>query len=296
VHADHGPIAREALARTAAFVRDEFGLDLRTALVPVADVRAAGHDVHVARFGPSPDVSYAMFRGGGLAWATEEMKAGRYLIAPGPVGARPDLNGLSCRFDALQARLGVMASLIVVPVAGQAAGFEALVRQVLAVLETPAQARRPFAKTEDIILRWPAEGLGLEISANRIGGYPRWLIRLERLIFTRFATYLMNGNRTAGRFNALRYKGELVANADFRKFDDGLKLTLDCTPDCADALEALLARAEAEGVVRYGLHRQKAAIMTCFVPTPTQSNHIHFIDGADGGYTAAARALKSRGA
>jgi hypothetical protein len=32
--------------------------------------------------------------------------------------------------------------------------------------------------------------------------------------------------------------------------------------------------------------------MTCFVPSPTRSDHVHFIDGAMGGYAAAARAVK----
>jgi hypothetical protein len=32
--------------------------------------------------------------------------------------------------------------------------------------------------------------------------------------------------------------------------------------------------------------------MTCFVPSPTSADHIHFVDGAMGGYAMAARALK----
>jgi hypothetical protein len=34
--------------------------------------------------------------------------------------------------------------------------------------------------------------------------------------------------------------------------------------------------------------------MTCFVPTAGTSDHLHFIDGAAGGYALAARAMKSR--
>ena len=62
-------VGRQALAAAAAWVRDELGMHMRVALVPVAVVRANGLDVRVARFAPSPDVSYAMFTGGGLAWA-----------------------------------------------------------------------------------------------------------------------------------------------------------------------------------------------------------------------------------
>jgi Protein of unknown function (DUF3095) len=44
--------AREALAATATWVRDDLDLMMRVALVPVAAVRAQGLDVRVARFGP----------------------------------------------------------------------------------------------------------------------------------------------------------------------------------------------------------------------------------------------------
>ena len=294
IHADHAPVAREALARTCAFVRDEFDLDLRAALVPITDIRAAGKDVLVARFGPSRHVSYAMFRGGGMNWATEAMKRGDYAIMPAEKGVRPDLSGLSCRFEAAPATHGVILSVIVVPMGGETAAFDALSADILALAHAEGRATRPFASVEDLKLRWPGEGLDLEVRINHVAGYPMWLIRLERLFFTRFASFLMNGNRKAGQFDAKRYKGELIVNADYRKFDDGLRLTLDCTPELADALEARLVAARAAGIAQYGVHRQQAAIMTCFVPSASHANHIHFIDGASGGYAAAAKTLKTQ--
>src|SRR3984885_12764761 len=62
-------VARSALAATAAWAGGELGLGLRVALVPVAQIRAHGRDVRVARYAPSANLSYAMFSGGGLAWA-----------------------------------------------------------------------------------------------------------------------------------------------------------------------------------------------------------------------------------
>jgi hypothetical protein len=95
-----------------------------------------------------------------------------------------------------------------------------------------------------------------------------------------------------GGFDPARYRQQLVRNTDFRKFDDGLRMTLDCTPELADRIEAVLVSAQASGAGRYGVHRQTAALMTCFVPSPTRSDHVHFVDGAMGGYAAAAQALK----
>ena len=95
-----------------------------------------------------------------------------------------------------------------------------------------------------------------------------------------------------GPFKPKVYLRELVENSDFRKYDDTLRMVIDCTPELADTLERRLAAAAAAGIARFGVHRQDRAMMTCFAPSMIQSNHVHFIDGANGGYALAAMALK----
>lgn len=74
--------AREALAATAAWADGELGLTLRVALIPLAAIRRHGLDVRVARYGPSENLSYAMFAGGGLAWADAAVKRGEFAVTP----------------------------------------------------------------------------------------------------------------------------------------------------------------------------------------------------------------------
>jgi len=81
------------------WAEEEFGLTLRTAQVPLADIRAAGHDVSVARYQASEGVDYAMFNGGGLSWSEAQMKLGAYAVPPATPGSIPDLTGLSCRWS-----------------------------------------------------------------------------------------------------------------------------------------------------------------------------------------------------
>ena len=75
-----------------------------------------GHNVNVARFGPSKNVSFAMFMGGGLAWAERAMKAGQFAVPAAAPGTRPDLSGLSCRWNDIPATRGLILSLVVAPV------------------------------------------------------------------------------------------------------------------------------------------------------------------------------------
>ena len=112
------------------------------------------------------------------------------------------------------------------------------------------------------------------------------------LIGTLIAYIVMKLGIRVGTFDPARYRREVVENSDFRKFDDSLRMTLDCTPGLADRIEGRLSAARSANIVRFGLHRQPAAIMTCIVPSISESNHVHFVDGAAGGYALAAKQLK----
>jgi len=282
---------REALAATAAWTRDDLELTLRAALVPVADARAQGLEVSVARFAVSKDVSYAMFAGGGLAWAERAMKAGGYAVPPAPPGTRPDLSGLSCRWNDIPAEKGVMLSLVVAPVTHGSAAFRRLVESLLAELDASDEAARPVPDGAPGV-GWPPPGLELEARASRRAGEGRYAARLRVMAETLLAYVVMRtGIRVAG-FDPARYRREVVANSDFRKYDDTLRMTLDCTPALADRIEQRLAAARNANVLRFGVHRQSAAIMTCIVPSIADGGHFHFVDGAAGGYARAASRLK----
>jgi hypothetical protein len=284
--------ARAALAATATWVQEELGLTLRVAMLPVRIIREQGYDLRVGRFGASRDVSYAMFTGGGAAWADAAMKRGDYKVDPAPAGTRPDLSGLSCRFSVMPSRRGVVMSLVVVPgTSGNDPAFRDLIADIVQLVERSPEHSRPVP-AEGPALHWPAPGFDLELRATR-RGRPMLLQRIWLYGFTGLAYLLMKYKINAGGFVPQRYIQQVVDNSDFRKYDDGLRMVLDCSADLADTIERRLVAAAAAGVARYGVYRQNSAMMTCFTPSPTKSSHVHFVDGADGGYTLAARALKT---
>jgi Protein of unknown function (DUF3095) len=282
--------ARTALAASITYASEELGLSLRAAMVPVASVRAAGLDVRVARFAPSPHVSYAMFSGGGLAWAERAMKRGEFAVAAAAPGTRPDLAGLSCRFERIKAVRGVILSLLVMPAgpAVQGAYWDVIAR-LLALAAQRDAAGRPVTR-ETLRTKWPPTGLELEARTRRRAGRSlrraRWRVGLETLL----AYLVFRWGVRAGTFVPQTYLAEVAENSDFRKYDDGLRMTLDCTAALAGAIEALLEDAARHGAVRFGLHRQDAALVTCFTPS-LFGEHFHFVDGASGGYAAASQRL-----
>jgi hypothetical protein len=285
---------REALAASAIWVEESLNLVMRVALVPVAAVRAQGLDVRVARFGPSPNLSYAMFSGGGLGWAEAAMKRGEFAVPKARSGTQPDLTGLSCRFEEIPSARGLILSVLVMPAgAADPLAFRRLIEDVVALVERSPDAGRPVPSGGPP-LRWPPAGADFEARAKRGGSLLKR--RASVLAYTLFAYLIMRFGISVGGFIPKTYVQQVVENSDFRKYDDGLRMILDCTPELERALTQRLAQAAAAGVARYGLHRQDAAMMTCFTPSALRSDHVHFIDGARGGYASAATALKATAA
>lgn len=284
-------VARDALARVARWAATEFDIGMRVALVPVAEARKVGLDVRVARFQASKGADYAMFEGGGLHWAETQMKQGAFTIAPAPEGAVPDLTGLSCRWSHMPSRNGTILSVVVAPVAGASPDAIAEVYgRVIALAQELERGGHP-APASGPGSRWPPAGATLEAHAARGRGSLKGARR--KALFESFVAWVLirTGIRVGG-FDARGYAREVGDNADFRKLDDGLKMTLDCDSETQAQIEEVLAAAAGAGVLRYGVATQDEAMMTCIVPSIMTDDHVHFIDGAAGGYTLAATRMK----
>jgi hypothetical protein len=279
--------AEAVLAATATWAAAELNLELRVAAVPLIAIRAQGLDVRVARYAVSSNVSYAMFSGGGLAWAEAAMKRGEFAIEPAPSGSWPNLAGLSCRFQEIKSARGLILSILVFPRADADPGaFRTLTEDIIAIVEKSPDAGCPVP-LDGPGITWPPPGVELE--ARTAPGYH--LIRRAKVLTQTLLAYLiMRFGIRIGDFQPSTYIQQVVENSDFRKYADGLRMIIDGTPELADALEKRLK--SASKVALYGIHQQDSAIMTCFTQSALRPNHVHFIDGAQGGYTAAATAVK----
>jgi hypothetical protein len=279
--------AELALAAVRRWARAEYGIELRVAMISVADIRDAGRDVRVARYAPSDGVDYAMFSGGGLAWAEDQMKTGLTHL-PEQEGATgtPDLSGLSCRWSNVTSERGAILSVVLKPQDGVSEeAFAQVAEAVIGASGADPRGHHPVPlKGPDA--HFPPPGMPIEARVRQNGPL---VARLAGLAVSNALIWaLMRSGRKLGNFDPMAYRAEVAANADFRKFDDGLKMTLDCDATTQAHLETILRKAKADGLVLYGLHAQAEAMMTCLVPSPNESTHMHFVDGAAGGYALAA--------
>ena len=283
--------ARAALAAVQVWAREEFDMGLRVGLFAMSDIRAAGWDVTVARYQVSDGVDYAMFSGGGVLWAEAQMKAGVDTVPPAPSGTQPDLTGLSCRWSHMKSRNGTILSLLLQPKEGADPGAVARVsKAVIDAVSHLDRAGHP-SPVEGPGTGWPPPGAVLEAHASR-GGKSLGTRKRQILFETAIAWVLLKTGIRLGGFDPAHYRHTVGGNADFRKFDDGLKMTIDCDPETVVTLRDVLSSAEAAGIISYGMHMQDEAMMTCIVPSIMDDTHVHFIDGAAGGYTQAATQIK----
>ena len=291
IPADDADTARTTLAALRGWAASEFDIALRAALVPVFDIRAAGFDLRVARHAPSTGVDYAMFTGRGLAWAEAQMKAGQYEVAADGTGALPDLTGLSCRWSNSPARHGQIVSLVIQPTLhATEQDFADLAQSVLSAAETLERAGHPVP-TNGPPINWPPPGLDIDAHVSRAGS--GLAMQKTKLLLQNLLIWLLfKTGKRLGSFEPDQYKQTVSRNADFRKFDDGLKMTLDCDPATLSRITRMREDARARGKIRFGLFAQKEAMMTCFVPSATRDDHVHFVDGASGGYAQAAAAMR----
>jgi hypothetical protein len=288
---------RKALLAVRSLAELKFNLSLRVGIVPVARINASGdHRVMVAKYQISPGNMLATFSGGGIELAERWIKSdSSYLAVDIEDDEPPNLNGLSCRWQPLASENGVMLSVLVQAIADdekqKAAIYSALIDTLGEISADAINQGKPISDN-NMNFRWPPRGLGAEIDAT-VGKRNQLLWASRLYLYSLFQWCLDRFDLTVGGYRGRQYRVELRSNTDYRRFDDTLRILLDCTLAQADEIDKMLALRAECGELVYGLHRADSALMTCLIFSLEKAEHIHFVDGNDGGFTSAAKNMKA---
>lgn len=290
---------RSALAKTREMAARSFALDLRVATLPVSRVRAAGHDVLVARHRVAENYVQAVFAGGGMAWAERFMKdpataADCAIDAATP--ARGSHEGLECRWQDIPSPHGETVSLMV---RAAGANANAVYRALIDKIRETYGAEDACHPVTLLALSMTLDGRRLDnevgVRAAEQGPWARWRYRMWVRMVIVLGWFLMRFGLKTEQTDWRQYKPTLVRNSDVRKFNDVYRQILAGTAAQREALTAWLEERYARRELVYGLHVSDRAQMTCLV-FDYSGKHLHFIDGADGGLFSAAKAFKERAA
>ena len=275
-----------------------FDLSLRIGVVEVAEIhRRSRSRVMVGKYRLSPGNELATFSGGGIEVAESWIKSGsKYLREQKIADNDPDLGGLSCRWEPLASQNGVMLSLLAQAVlddeSEKSCLYRDLINEIYSITNDATGNTRPVTDA-NMVFRWPPRGLRAEINAT-VGARNRYLYTFKLYLNSLLQWCLDRFDLSAGGYRGRQYRVELRANTDYQRFDDTLRILLDCSVAQADEIETMLASRAQLGNLKYGLHRSDSALMTCLVFNLHKGEHIHFVDGSDGGFTTAAKSMKAK--
>jgi hypothetical protein len=267
-------------------------LGLRVGAVPVAEVEALGAPIEVGRFELAAGRCIAVFKGGGLAAAEklikgDEAKWGRQA----EVGGAPDLDDLSCRWNPVPATRGTALAVLVQARGGDPqAVYADVLPRFEQILGRPLSEVNPIKRSAMHYRGWWA------CVRDEVRQFPTAFSRAfaKKLTGITVAVLSLKWGLKPGFYDPVAYAASVPAHSDYRKFDDLLRLVIDCSADEVGQLRAYLEAERKAGRLHYGLHASKAALLTCYVRGTDPGEHVHFVDGGDGGYAVAAKELKAQ--
>lgn len=264
----------------------DFGLDIRVGKVPVQTISDQGKLLRISKFHHSNAFSIPVIAGDGLLFAEQIVKGPDYPIEDFPKpGSAPDLSGMQCRWDQIlppEDKEEIVTLLVLAKdISNQSRVFSAIMNRIDAVYGN-ARARQPISVPK---LRQKTTFGKLRAEMRvRLGKIKLLELLREKLISWYAYIYF----RT---LRGKRYLESLVDMSDTLVLDGKINTVITGNAKQRAQLEAFLQTLEHSGEILFGMHTSRASVMSCYV-RDLEDGHIHFVDGAEGGYTMAAKMLK----
>jgi hypothetical protein len=293
--------AIKALRAAQQLARVSFGLELRVGLVRVAELVTENYWLRIGKVQLSQYVTQPVLSGRGWEEAERRVKdtnaSGVLRVVESEGVAEGSFEGFECRWQNVPSFQDHKLALLVAATSKDAATNFMTYQNVLAKIQAI------YGDVEDYH--------PLRVDRMRLTFSPKllsheWRVRSAHLIVWQRIQYFakMLFMNAAGRYifakkidtEAVKwthYLDDLVDNSDFRKFDGMLRMVIDGKNAQAAALEKYLENEYHLGRLVYGMHQSPEALMTCIVQS-YNGNHLHFVDGSDGGYALAAHQLKQQ--
>ena len=265
-----------------------YDLTLRVGSVAVADIYKEGHDLNISKLRTSKLFSIPVLLGDGLNYAEKVIKGEDYILSPLPVKQDElDMTGMQCRWDKIKPpqEYDEVVSLLITArdSVKQAAAFK-IVIDILDEIYGEQETRKPIS-VPMLKLKATLEKIRMEMR-TKFGGY-RPVYLLHKWITTLLGYFYFRTKQ------GKKYLLQLVDMSDTLVIDGKINTVISGTSKQREQLELALNDLERSGLISYGLYVSKESIMSCYVRNMNE-DHIHFVDGAEGGYTKAAGMLKRK--
>ncbi|MEO5893089.1 MAG: DUF3095 domain-containing protein [Ferruginibacter sp.] len=263
-------------------------LSLRVGNVKIADIYQQDHELKISKFKTSTVFSIPVLIGDGLAYAEKIIKGEDYIFSHSATSDESlDLTGMECRWDKIKPPENnyEVVSLLVI---AREPGSQALVfKKVIDWLDDiygAQQTRRPISASK-LKLRTTLAKIRMEMR-TKLGKFKPFYL-LQAWVQGLLGNFYFRTKK--GKF----YLDQLVEMSDTLIIDGRINTVIAGTSQQRKLLETALDVLELNGEIIYGLYVSQESVMSCYVRN-MNDDHVHFVDGSEGGYTRAASVLKKK--
>ena len=290
-----------ALVAAKQMAKNNFRLNLRIGIVAMEDIKTAGHEIFVGKYQPTLHFQQAMFQGDGLCHAESLIKDpgidNPYIISDEQIEANGSFEGFKCRWNEIPSPHEETVAILVQALGEEIAATEITYHEVsekIFELYGDEQEHHPL-RMENLSLTNSVRKLSNEVKVRVISlnFWSRFLYTVKLEFLSYVGRYFMQKKIKTENTDWGHYKQTLIANTDYRKFDEVLRMIISGTLEQRKQLTTYLEHLRDERKIVFGIHASANALMTCLVFN-YENDHVHFLDGSDGGYALAAKNMKQQ--
>lgn len=271
-----------------------FGLEMHIGSMPVKEILACGCWVKLAKLEIDSIYRKAIAVGSGLRFAEQKIKQAKHegfdaLRAT----EKLNLTGLECRWNKVKPPRLEAENICYLIEAVEPQKQLQVYAALFAAIEDiygDLQKRNPICMEQ---LK-PLYDWG-KLKKEMLLKLGRWkpAYFLDAFFRTLFGVFSFRYNWNIGGVRGKEYLAQLVAHADTFAVDGRVNTIICGTADTHQQFLEYLNGEERKGTLVYGHHSSKESIMTCYIEN-RNARHVHFVDGADGGYTEASKEYKQK--
>lgn len=268
---------------------ENFDVFLRVGNMPVSEVYKNGYRLKIAKAKMNAFLSIPVILGGGLHYVESIIKGDTSDYKNLELMKEVlNLEGMECRWDRIKPpedEHEILCLLVNSMNRDDQAGVYKMILEKIEEIYGSHEKRSPVS----------ISGLSLNATLDRINsemkvknGKNSVKFFAKRILATVIGKFYLKFNK-----EGKQYLNTLIELTDTLVLDGRINTVISGMMKQHNQLEKFLAEMEKSGKINFGMHRSKESIMSCYV-RDRKDQHIHFVDGGDGGYTKAAGVLKTK--
>lgn len=271
-----------------------FGLTLHIGSISIKEISDAGHILKIAKIEFPTGFNKAIVIGDGLQYAEKLIKQSeRDKSVKIEDTDELNLTGLECRWNKVKPpgeENEIVCYLIETPDPAKQVSVYHDVLQKIDEIYGDIEKRNPLS----------LDRLKLLLSFDKIRKemmlkFGKWKIYyfLTSSLKTFLGRFFFKYNWKVKNLQGQDYLVQLISNADTLTVDGRINTIISGKMDKRIRFLGYLSEQEKKGNLIFGHHISRESVMTCYIEN-RNSKHIHFVDGADGGYTEASKEFKMK--